>query len=118
MLSKKEKVGVGAAIVAVGLGVAVTRAKAAPKACTLGKTKCMGFDLYECSPFPGGEPKWVLVEANSTDCGWTPGEAEFQVTDLVITPSEVYVGEPVSISALVKNIGGQRGTKTVTLEVS
>lgn len=117
MLSKKEKVGVGAVIAAaVGLGVAVTRAKAA--VCTPGKTKCVGFDLYECNPMLGGEPKWVLVEANSTDCGWTPGEAEFQVTDLVITPSEVYVGEPVSISALVANIGGQRGTKTVTLEVS
>ena len=43
--------------------------------------------------------------------------AEFEVTDLIITPSEVYVGELVSISVLVTNIGGSRGSKTITLEV-
>lgn len=44
--------------------------------------------------------------------------AEFVVTDLVITPSEVYVGEPVTISVLVTNVGGTRGTKTISLEVT
>lgn len=44
--------------------------------------------------------------------------AEFVVTNLIITPSQVYVGEPVTIRALVTNIGGETGTKTVTLEVS
>lgn len=93
----------------------ITRVRAAPPVvCTPGETKCVGFDLYECSP----ECKWALVEANSPACGWAPGEAEFQVTELLITPSEVYVGEPVTISVLVTNIGAERGTKTVTLEVS
>lgn len=44
--------------------------------------------------------------------------AEFAVTDLIITPSEVYVGEPVTISVLVTNVGGTRGIKTITLEVT
>lgn len=43
--------------------------------------------------------------------------AEFVVTDLIISPSEVYIGEPVTISCLVTNVGGTRGSKTVTLEV-
>lgn len=44
--------------------------------------------------------------------------AEFVVTDLIITPSEVYVGEPVTISVLVTNVGGTRGTKAITLEIT
>ncbi len=44
--------------------------------------------------------------------------AEFVVTGLVISPSEVYVGEPVTISVMVTNVGGVRGTKTITLEVA
>ena len=44
--------------------------------------------------------------------------AEFVVSDLVISPAEVYVGEPVTISCLVTNVGGIRGTKTITLEVT
>lgn len=47
-----------------------------------------------------------------------PEVGEFEVTDLIISPAEVYVGEPVAISVLVTNIGAERGTKTVTLEVS
>ena len=44
--------------------------------------------------------------------------AEFVVSDLVISPSEVYAGEPVTISCLVTNVGGVRGSKTITLEVT
>lgn len=43
--------------------------------------------------------------------------AEFVVSDLVISPSEVYIGELVTISCLVTNVGGVRGSKTITLEV-
>lgn len=43
--------------------------------------------------------------------------AEFVVSDLIITPHEVYVGEPVSISILATNVGGARGSRTITLEV-
>ncbi|MBA7611715.1 hypothetical protein ES703_18944 [subsurface metagenome] len=115
-LTKKQKVGTGLGIFGlITVVVAAIRAKAAPpEVCIPGETKCVGFDLYECSP----ECKWTLVEANSPACGWVPGEAEFQVTDLLISPSEVYIGEPVTISVLVTNVGGERGTKTVTLEVS
>ena len=44
--------------------------------------------------------------------------AEFEVSNLIIEPSEVDVGEPVTISCVVTNVGGQRGTKTITLEVT
>jgi len=77
-----------------------------------GDTKCVGFDLYEYQQ--GG---WALIEANSTACGWEPGEAEFQVSDLVIEPTTVNVAEPVDIGVIVTNIGGKRGTKTVRMEV-
>ena len=91
-----------------------------PVVCTPGKRACSvdlgyaGKDLYECS----SECIWVLIEANSPTCGWVPGEAEFAVTDLIIEPAVVYVGEPVSISVLVTNIGTKKGTKTLTLDVT
>lgn len=43
--------------------------------------------------------------------------AEFRVSNLVITPTEVYVGESVSISVVVTNVGGKVGSYEVTLEV-
>ena len=43
--------------------------------------------------------------------------AEFQVSNLVINPAQVYVGETVSISVTVTNIGNISGTYEVTLEV-
>ena len=117
-MKKETKQGLAVVGGLFGIGLAIwgiTKAKAAPPVvCIPGKTKCVGFDLYECSP----ECKWVLIEANSPTCGWVPGEAEFQVAELLISPSVVYIGEPVTISVLVTNIGGKRGAKTVTLEVS
>ena len=44
--------------------------------------------------------------------------ADFVVTDLVVTPSRVYIGETVTISVTVSNIGNVAGTKTITLEVT
>jgi MYXO-CTERM domain-containing protein len=35
-----------------------------PPVCTPGETKCIGPDLYECSP----DSEWVLIEENSTQC--------------------------------------------------
>ena len=43
--------------------------------------------------------------------------AEIVMSDLVISPAEVYPGEAVSISVTVKNIGQVAGTATITLEV-
>lgn len=117
---KKAAVGLGIVGAIVGTIYLATRAKA--KVCTKGETKCEGFDLYECREVcPTGEEcftDWKLIEANSPACGWEPGEAEFTVSDLVIEPTEVNVGEPVSISCLVTNVGGRTGTKTVILEVT
>ena len=116
-MNKTEKGIVGglAALAAFfGIKKWVAAAPQEPEVCTPGETKCEGFDLYECS----GEGKWVRVEENSPSCGWEPGEAEFEVSDLVIEPATVNVGEPVSISVLVTNIGEKAGTKTVMLQVS
>ena len=44
-------------------------------------------------------------------------EAEFVVSDLVIDPTEVYVGEQVSISVVVTNVGGKAGSYEVVCEV-
>ena len=43
--------------------------------------------------------------------------AEIVVSDLVISPAEVYPGEVVTISVLVRNIGQVAGTATITCEV-
>ena len=45
----------------------------------------------------------------------TPPGAEFKVSNLVISPTEVQIGYPVSISCTVTNIGSQAGSYTVTL---
>ena len=39
------------------------------------------------------------------------------LSDLVITPLTVMVGEAVTISVLATNIGAERATKTVRMEV-
>ena len=39
------------------------------------------------------------------------------LSDLVISPTEVYVGEPVSISVIATNIGETAGSYKVTCEV-
>lgn len=44
--------------------------------------------------------------------------ANFELSNLVITPSEVSVGETVTISVVVNNVGGQTGSTTVNLEIN
>jgi len=46
-----------------------------------------------------------------------PSAAKFEVISLDITPPEVTAGETVSITAVVKNIGGSEGTYAVILTV-
>jgi len=46
---------------------------------------------------------------------YKPPGAEFKVSDLVITPTEVNPGQPVSISCLVTNIGSEAGEYTIHL---
>lgn len=41
-----------------------------PPVCTPGETKCIGPDLYECSP----DNEWVLIEENSAQCAVEEGE--------------------------------------------
>jgi hypothetical protein len=42
----------------------------------------------------------------------------FQLTNMVINPTEVVIGNPVTISVTVTNTGTAQGTKTVILEVT
>ena len=46
---------------------------------------------------------------------YMPPTAEFQVSDLVISPAEVNPGQVVTISCRVTNIGGEVGDYTLTL---
>lgn len=46
---------------------------------------------------------------------YTPPGAEFKVSGLVISPTEVNLGQPVIISCQVTNIGAEAGTYTVRL---
>ena len=39
------------------------------------------------------------------------------LSNLIISPGEVYVGEPVSISVVATNIGGTAGSYEITCEV-
>lgn len=45
-------------------------------------------------------------------------EARFEVIDLLIEPAEVYVGETVTISVVVTNVGGKAGSYEVICEVT
>jgi len=47
-----------------------------------------------------------------------PPEAEFKVSNLIISPTEVQIGQPVTISCTISNVGTQAGTYTVVCEVS
>ncbi len=42
---------------------------------------------------------------------------EFQVSNLVISPQQIYVGETVSISVTVTNIGNAPGSYEVVLDI-
>ncbi|MBA7555690.1 hypothetical protein ES705_48370 [subsurface metagenome] len=44
--------------------------------------------------------------------------AEFEVTDLVIEPTEVYLGETVSISVRITNVGNLAGSYEIVCEVT
>jgi len=46
----------------------------------------------------------------------SPGE--FQVSDLDVTPHDVEVGEKVTISVIVTNVGGQAGSYTLPLRIN
>lgn len=46
---------------------------------------------------------------------YVPPVAEFRVSDLVISPTEVNPGQQVTISCTVTNIGAEAGSYTITL---
>ena len=48
----------------------------------------------------------------------SPKPAEFQFTDLIISPLEAYVGDTVQISVNVTNIGGVEGNTTFNLQIN
>jgi hypothetical protein len=92
-------------------------------------TMCDGFDLYE---YHSGE--WVLVEENSTVCGWQPGEPEeagiiqgYVVdgeTGEHIPSAAIYLDGKFALYSWTSDVGGYRignipyGTHTVTVEAN
>ena len=59
----------------------------------------------------------VLLASPAFACE-PPAPAEFEVVSLDIAPQEVAPGEEVIITAEVTNVGGRKGTHTVTLAIS
>ena len=52
--------------------------------------------------------------------GWvpaSPARAEFSFSSLTVSPGEVYPGDPVTVSVLAANTGGQTGSCNVTLKI-
>jgi len=44
--------------------------------------------------------------------------ADIRLEDLTITPAEVYIGEPVTISVTATNYGTKAGSKVITCNVT
>lgn len=83
--------------------------------CTEGEAKCIGYGLYQCV---GGE--WILIEENSTECGYTPPEppsgpvfeVEHRWPDTAKEYSHIY------FHFLVTNIGDTGGKTALTLRAA
>ena len=73
--------------------------------------------LFEVTP---SEPGVYEVHLDGLRGSFTAVEfaAEFEIDNLIINPSEVEIGQPVTISCRVTNVGGKTGSKTLTLEVT
>jgi len=77
--------------------------------------------LFEVTP-AAAKTYQVLVDGLSGSFKATgevlPGGADIRVEDLVISPSEVNVGEKVTVSVTAKNYGAAAGSKTITCTVT
>lgn len=49
--------------------------------------------------------------------GGTPTPASFQISNLIITPSEITTGDEITVTVTVANSGGQQGTYQLTLKI-
>ena len=58
-----------------------------------------------------------ILTPTSTQAPESTATAEFEVTSLVLAPTEVVVGEAVSVKADITNVGEAEGTYTATLTV-
>jgi len=60
----------------------------------------------------------VLAAGMLTSCQKWGGEAEFQISSLTITPSEIMAGEKVTVTVDVANVGSRQGTYQGILTIS
>ena len=60
----------------------------------------------------------VSDEYTFTTKAKAPAAAAFAISDLSISPSEVAIGQTVTISAIVTNTGGETGSYTVTFKIN
>jgi len=58
------------------------------------------------------------VSASIIDAGTGDAPAEFKVTSLVVSPSNISIGEKVTIRVTVFNMGGKTGDYQVTLKIN
>ena len=80
-----------------------------------GESQVVGFS------FTPSAAKSHVVSINGLTGSFTALEvpvAEFEVTDLVIEPTEVYLGETVSISVRITNVGNLAGSYEIVCEVT
>ena len=71
---------------------------------------------FTCYLEVAGEHSIVLGDLIATATVLEP--VEFQISSLVITPTDVVAGEPVTVKADVTNTGGSEGVYTATLKVN
>lgn len=69
-----------------------------PPTCTLGDTKCVGYDLYSC----GAGGTWQLSQHNSPQCGYTPGQGGGGSSLWWIVAAGIGVAVAISVAADVK----------------
>lgn len=86
-------------ILAVVMMIAVVSQLTRPAPCTPGETKCVGYDLYQCSD----NCQWVLIKQNATECGFVPaglfkcpycGEGFDTLSELVAHVTEQHPDKP------------------------
>lgn len=94
-----------------------------PPVCTIGETKCEGFNLYRCQ-LVGVNPDWVFVESNSQVCGYVPPaptasatidiKAQVNSAFVDLEELEIKAGDTVILAVIWKNTTPNAGITATT----
>lgn len=83
--------------------------------CVEGETRCEPSTFNHQICF---QNKWVIDVFNDPRCGYEPPVSDIILENLRVVPTEVYVGDTVSITVTARNIGEATGSRTVSCDVS